>query len=56
MVRDWEYAGRSGKSPTLVGVQVVKLEEYSGGGTSDEFTYTARPTVEIDEMDEDVPF
>ena len=57
MVRDWEYAGRSGKAPTLVGVQVVTLEEYSGGGTADEFTYAAKPTVDIvEEDDEDVPF
>lgn len=56
-IRDWEYSGRSGKSPTLVGVQVVKLEEYSGGNASDEFTYAVRPTADIvEEDDEDVPF
>jgi hypothetical protein len=55
-IRDWKYADRTGKSPTLVGVQVVTLEEYSGAAT-DEFTYAAKPTVDIiEEDDEDVPF
>lgn len=59
MERAWEYAGKTGVTATLVGVQVVELVEYTGSTGSDEFTYVERPTVEItdtSEDDEDVPF
>jgi hypothetical protein len=58
MERPWDYAGKSGITATLVGVQVMELVEYSGG-TSDEFTYVEKPTSEITETDgddEDIPF
>jgi hypothetical protein len=53
--RPWEYSGRKGISPTLVGVQVMELVEYHGGGINDEFTYEEKPITEITE-EEDVPF
>ena len=55
IVRDWEYQGRKGQSPTLVGVQVLDLVEYAGAAPSDEFSYELRPTVTISE-EEEVPF
>jgi len=58
MERPWEYAGKSGITATLVGVQVMDLVEYSGG-LGDEFTYIEKPTAEITETETDedkVPF
>ena len=58
MERPWEYAGKSGITATLVGVQVMDLVEYSGG-LGDEFTYVEKPTAEITETETDedkVPF
>ena len=57
MERPWEYAGKTGITATLVGVQVMELVEYEGSAGGDEFTYLERPTAEItDEADENVPF
>ena len=59
MERPWEYAGKTGITATLVGVQVMTLEEYEGGGSGDEFTYAERPTAtitETDDSDENIPF
>ena len=62
MERPWEYAGKTGITATLVGVQVMELEEYEGGGSGDEFTYAERPTatitdtIETDDSDENIPF
>jgi len=56
MERPWEYSGRKGITATLVGVQVMELVEYHGNSTNDEFTYIEKPTAEITEQDEDVPF
>jgi hypothetical protein len=59
MERPWEYAGKSGVTATLVGVQVMELVEYEGGAGGDEFTYLERPTAEITETDDDdenIPF
>ena len=60
MERPWEYAGKSGVTATLVGVQVMELVEYEGGAGGDEFTYLERPTAEItetvDDDDENIPF
>ena len=52
MERPWEYAGKSGTTATLVGVQVMELVEYSGG-LGDEFTYVEKPTAEIIEIETD---
>jgi hypothetical protein len=56
MERPWEYAGKTGITATLVGIQVMELVEYEGGTGGDEFTYLERPTAELEDKDEDVPF
>jgi hypothetical protein len=59
MERPWEYAGKTGVTATLVGLQVMELVEYEGTGGGDEFTYLERPTAaitETDEADENIPF
>ena len=62
MERPWEYAGKTGITATLVGVQVLELEEYEGSSGGDEFTYAERPTNTITETadtsddDENIPF
>jgi len=59
MIRDWVYEGQKGKTPTLVGVQVIDLVEYTGAEQNDEFSYETRPEVTIedeDEEDEHLPF
>jgi hypothetical protein len=56
MIREWEYQGKKGKTPTLVGIQVTDLVEYSGAAPTDEFSYEARPEVTIGADEEHLPF
>ena len=57
--RKWEFEKKTGVSPTLVGVQVMELEEYEKPDDGEGFTYIERPIVQMadtDSSDENIPF
>lgn len=55
-IRDWEFMGEKGKTAELVAVQVLDLQEYTGGNGDQEMAFSFNEKSGVALSDEDMPF